>query len=53
MDVLWTFYEHFAEVVHRLGECYLCVISNNRKGVVVNEVILRSMGPEHDVNARK
>lgn len=44
---------HFADVVLRLRECYLCIVSNDGKGIVVNEVISSSMGHEHDVNAKE
>lgn len=52
-DVLNTFYRHFAGVVYTLREQYLCIVSNNGKGKVVNEVVWNSTGPEYGVNGTK
>jgi len=35
MDIfghLWTFYRHFTGVVHRLKECYLCIVPKDGTG---------------------
>lgn len=52
-DILNTFYRHFAGVVYRLREQYLCIILKNGKGKVVNDVVWSSVGPEYDVNSTK
>lgn len=50
MDILWTVHGHFTGLVHRLKILYLCIYQRMGKEEVVNEDVLDSMGPEHDVN---
>lgn len=52
-DILNIFYGHFAGMVYRLREQYLCIISKNGKGKMLNEVVWNSVGPEYDVNGTK
>lgn len=48
IDIVNLFYRHFAGVVSRLREQYLCIISKNGKAKVVNEGVWNSVGLDYD-----